>query len=223
MPLQREDVARAALRLLDEVGLDRLTMRRLASYLNIQGASLYWHFTNKQELLNSMAEVMVADAFVDLRPPEADQDWATWLAGYARLLRLMMLGHRDGTRLLAEADLFISPFYTGIDMAVQILSDAGFGARQALTSVITILNYVVGDAFYLQADPSRIARQGSEKVALLQHHFVDSGHFPTLARLVGELDSSLASNEAWFEQGLCQLLDGMRVALSQERVNPRMK
>ena len=220
MPLQREDVTRAALRLLDQVGLDRLTIRRLASYLNIQGASLYWHFTNKQELLNSMAEVMVADAFADLRQPEADQDWATWLAGYARLLRRVMLGHRDGTRLLAEADLFISPFYTSIDLALQILSDAGFGARQALTSVITILDYVVGDAFYLQADPSRIALQESEKLALLQHHFVDSGHFPTLGRLVGELDSSLASNEAWFEEGLHLLLDGMRVALSQERVHP---
>jgi TetR/AcrR family transcriptional regulator, tetracycline repressor protein len=217
MSLQRADVARAALRLLDEVGLDRLTMRRLASYLNIQGASLYWHFTNKQELLNCMAEVMVADAFADLRPPEADQDWATWLAGYARLLRRMALGHRDGVRILAVADLFNSPFFAGIDLAVQVLYDAGFGARQALTSVLTILNYVLGDAFYLQADPSRNSLQESERGALLQHHFVDSVHFPALARLVGELDMPFASTDTWFEEGLRLLLDGMRVALSQER------
>jgi AcrR family transcriptional regulator len=48
MPLQRETVVRAALHLLDEVGLDGLTMRRLAAYLEIQNPSLYWHFTNKQ-------------------------------------------------------------------------------------------------------------------------------------------------------------------------------
>jgi AcrR family transcriptional regulator len=59
MPLQRETVARAALQLVDEVGLDGLTTRRLATSLNIQSPTLYWHFTNKQELVNCMAEVMV--------------------------------------------------------------------------------------------------------------------------------------------------------------------
>jgi AcrR family transcriptional regulator len=213
MPLQREDVTRAALRLLDEVGLDRLTMRRLASYLNIQVASLYWHFTNKQELLNSMAAVIVADALADLRPPEPDQDWAAWLAGYARLLRRMALGHRDGTRALAEADLFTSPFFASVDLAAQVLHVAGFGARQALVSVMMILNYVVGDAFYLQANASL---QGSERAAGVRHHFSEAGHFPTLARLVGEVDMPFAPNEAWFEEGLQRLLDGMRVGLARE-------
>lgn len=61
MPLQRETVARAALQLLDEVGLDGLTMRRLAAYLDIQNPSLYWHFTKKQELLNCIAVLMIAE------------------------------------------------------------------------------------------------------------------------------------------------------------------
>lgn len=63
MALQRETVARAALHVLDEVGLEGLTMRRLAAYLEVQNPSLYWHFTNKQELINCMAELMIAEAF----------------------------------------------------------------------------------------------------------------------------------------------------------------
>src|SRR5215469_4641736 len=101
MPLQRETVARAALDVLDEVGLDGLTMRRLAAYLDIQNQSLYWHFTNKQELLNCMAELMIADAFAELRPLGPEQDWADWLAAFARRFRRMMLTHRDGARILA--------------------------------------------------------------------------------------------------------------------------
>lgn len=216
MPLQREEVVRSALRLLDEVGLDGLTMRRLATYLNIQNPSLYWHFTNKQELMNCMAEVMVADAFADLRPPEAHQDWASWLAGFARLLRRMALAHRDGARALAEADLTLSPFISGMDLAVHVLHDAGFEARKALASVLTILNYVLGGAFELQADPSRNPLVESERSMPPGPLFVDPERFPTLARLVNETDLPLTSTEVWFEEGLRLLLDGMRVALVRE-------
>jgi len=154
MPLQREAVARTALRLLDEVGLDGLTMRRLAVELNIQNPSLYWHFTNKQELLNCIAEVMLADTFADLRPPEPDQDWATWLAGYARLLRRMSLGHRDGARTLAEADLSMGLFVSGMEMAARVLLDAGFDPDQAMVCIISIHSYVLGVTFEVQADPT---------------------------------------------------------------------
>ncbi len=215
MALQREDVVRAALRLVDEVGLDGLTMRRLATYLNIQGPSLYWHFTSKQEILNGMAEVIMADAFVDLRPPEAHQDWASWVAEFARLLRRMSLAHRDGARTLAEADLTFGPFLSGVDLAVQVLHDAGFEARTALASVLTILNYVLGGAFELQADPAHSPQSEKVRSMSLGRHFVELEHFPTLARLVNETDLPLASTDAWFEEGLRLLLDGMQVALAR--------
>lgn len=216
MALQREDVVRAALRLLDEVGLDGLTMRRLATYLNIQGPSLYWHFTNKQELLNCMAEVMVTDAFANLRPPEAHQDWTSWLAEYARLLRRMSLAHRDGARTLAEADLTLGPFNSAVDLAAQVLDDAGFEAQTALASVFTILNYVLGGTFELQADPAHNPLRASEGSAPGGVLFVDPERFPTLARLVDETDLPLSSTDAWFEKGLRLLLDGMQVALARE-------
>jgi TetR/AcrR family transcriptional regulator, tetracycline repressor protein len=213
MPLQREDVARAALRVVDEVGLDGLTMRRLAAELNIQGASLYWHFTNKQELINCMAEVVVADAFVDLHPPEANQDWATWLAGYARLLRRMTLSHRDGARTLAEADLSIGLFDYGIDLAARVLLDAGFGVHQAMACVVSTLSYVLGGSFEVQADPSSKSLLGSDRSAPSHPPMADPERYPTLARIMAEVDLSPALLDNWFEQGLRLLLDGMQVEL----------
>jgi TetR/AcrR family transcriptional regulator, tetracycline repressor protein len=217
MPLQREDVARAALRVLDEVGLDGLTMRRLAAELNIQGASLYWHFTNKQELINCMAEVIVADAFVDLRPPEADQNWTTWMAGYARLLRRMAMSHRDGARTLAEADLSLGLFMSGGDLATRVLLDAGFEARQAWGCVITVLSFVLGGSFEVQADPSHRLLFESGGSAPSQPPPVDPERFPTLARIMEKADLSDVSPDIWFEQGLRMLLDGMQVALIRGR------
>jgi TetR/AcrR family tetracycline transcriptional repressor len=49
--LDQAQVVRAALTLLDEVGLDELTMRRLAGQLGVKAASLYRHVHNKNELL----------------------------------------------------------------------------------------------------------------------------------------------------------------------------
>jgi len=217
MPLQRETVARAALHLVDEVGLDGLTTRRLATSLNIQSPTLYWHFTNKQDLVNCMAEVMVTDALADLHPPETNQDWATWLSEYARLVRRMELAHRDGSRILAEADLTLGSFGRSADLAVRVLHDAGFDPQTALACVVTLLNYVLGNAFQLQAEPSHAPLEnGSRGSVSLQSAIIDSSRFPTLANFVDESSIPLVAHEEWFEKGLRLLLNGMRVALVEE-------
>lgn len=154
MPLQRETVARAALHVVDEVGLDGLTMRRLAADLEIQNQSLYWHFTNKQELLNCMAELMIAEAFAELHHPGSEQDWAEWLAGFARRFRSTMLAHRDGARIQAEADVSLSNFFGGIELALDVLQHAGFEESTAAAGVITVIHFILGNVFEAQADPS---------------------------------------------------------------------
>ncbi|HIF4670475.1 TPA: TetR family transcriptional regulator, partial [Escherichia coli] len=46
--LQPNTVIRAALDLLNEVGVDGLTTRKLAERLGVQQPALYWHFRNKR-------------------------------------------------------------------------------------------------------------------------------------------------------------------------------
>src|SRR5215510_15621992 len=60
-PLDQAQVVRAALALLDEVGLDELTMRRLAERLDVKAASLYRHVRNKEELLALLGDEMSAE------------------------------------------------------------------------------------------------------------------------------------------------------------------
>ena len=54
--LQPNTVIRAALDLLNEVGVDGLTTRKLAERLGVQQPALYWHFRNKRALLDALAE-----------------------------------------------------------------------------------------------------------------------------------------------------------------------
>ena len=216
MTLQRETVARAALELVDEVGLDALTTRRLATHLNVQSPALYWHFTNKQELLNCMAEVLVTDTFSDLQPStDPEREWAAWLADYARRMRRMMLAQRDGARILAEADLMAGSLGTSIDLAAHMLHQAGFGPRGALASVLVLLNYVLGGAFERQAEPTTRPLDGNRRLAAPQSPIFDRKRFPTLARLLDESGLSAISEE-WFEDGLRLVLAGMQAALTRE-------
>ena len=57
-PLDRARVADTALKLLNEVGLDGLTLRAIAKELDVKAPALYWHFKDKQALLDEMATEM---------------------------------------------------------------------------------------------------------------------------------------------------------------------
>ena len=79
-------IVERALDLLDEVGMDGLSTRRLAAELGVKGPSLYWHFKNMRELFNHMAEALRESA---LPAPDAfPHDWQAWLADGARGLRV---------------------------------------------------------------------------------------------------------------------------------------
>lgn len=57
--LQRDAVIAAALDLLNEVGVDGLTTRKLAERLGVQQPALYWHFKSKQALLDALSDAMM--------------------------------------------------------------------------------------------------------------------------------------------------------------------
>ncbi|MFD5225648.1 TetR family transcriptional regulator [Microbacterium sp. NPDC058342] len=95
MPPSRHDrrsVVECALRLLDEVGLPDLSMRRLAAELDVQPSALYWHFPSKQALLAA-----VADRILDAVPrPDAELG----LPAVGGAIRDALLAYRDGAEVV---------------------------------------------------------------------------------------------------------------------------
>src|SRR5262245_2554362 len=96
-PLDPEQIVRAALRLLDEVGLDELTMRRLAERLGVKAASLYRHVRDKDELLVLLGDEISGE--IPLVRPSGT--WRQQLIKMAWNVRRGLLAHRDAARLLA--------------------------------------------------------------------------------------------------------------------------
>lgn len=95
MPPARHDrrsVVDCALRLLDDVGLPDLSMRRLATELGVQPSALYWHFASKQELLAAVADrILLAIPAPDPRVP---------LTEVADAVRDALLAYRDGAEVV---------------------------------------------------------------------------------------------------------------------------
>jgi len=75
MTVTRDDVIHTAIQLLQEVGLDGLTLRKLATELGISAPTLYWHVKDKRELLDLMSEEMVRTARAKMPPFPENLPW----------------------------------------------------------------------------------------------------------------------------------------------------
>jgi AcrR family transcriptional regulator len=105
MKVNREIVVEAGLKLLNEVGLEQLTLRRLAAELKIQAPTLYWHFKSKEELIDAMATLVLARGSPDLVPSKNTRDCKAWVGAFGVGLRKTLLQYRDGARLVAGSRL----------------------------------------------------------------------------------------------------------------------
>jgi|SRR5208283_2543879 len=141
MALGADQIVEVALKLLDEEGLDRLSTRRLATALNIQGPSLYHHFHNKAELLGQMAASMMSDSLAALDPSAA---WDVWLRTLAHTTRRMVLRRRDGARLFTSSYPNDAMQNEVIPRLAQPLIAAGFSIRMANECVTYLAMFVLG-------------------------------------------------------------------------------
>ena len=93
--LYRETIINHALELLDAYGLADMTMRRVASSLDVAAGALYWHIANKQELITAVATKILTPVLV-LDDESSPQEFCT-------KLRATLLRHRDGAELVHAA------------------------------------------------------------------------------------------------------------------------
>src|SRR5690606_27399768 len=88
--ISRRNTLEVALRVIDEEGLEALSIRRLGRELDVQGISLYHHFKNKEEILIVVCELALAEVRT---PNNTDTDWREWLMQNAKAYRKALLAH----------------------------------------------------------------------------------------------------------------------------------
>jgi TetR/AcrR family tetracycline transcriptional repressor len=94
--LTREAIVDAALSVLDQVGMDGLSMRRVAQELGTGAASLYWHVRNKEELFQLVFDRVTREMVL----PEPDPtQWKEQLKLLGYEMRKALSRHRDVARI----------------------------------------------------------------------------------------------------------------------------
>jgi TetR/AcrR family tetracycline transcriptional repressor len=136
----------AAFAQLEEDGLEALSMRRLAARLGVQAPAIYWHISDKGELLGLMASRIYADAYAGVGPA---QTWREWLRQFGHALRRSFSAHRDAARLCAiarprsEADPA-----EGAHRIAAPLAAMGLGQEQALSFQASVISFALGWATF---------------------------------------------------------------------------
>jgi len=137
--LTRERIVEAAAALVDAEGLDAVSVRRLATELGVQGPSLYNHFGTKAEILDAVADAVIArvdvSAFAEYHWVEALRRWAhsyhAELSAHPNIVPV--LAHGPGTRPAALAMA---------DRVYGALIDAGWSPARA-THIGALMRYLV--------------------------------------------------------------------------------
>ncbi|HBF80052.1 MAG TPA: TetR family transcriptional regulator [Streptomyces sp.] len=142
--IDRARVADTALRLLNEVGLDGLTLRAIAGELDVKAPALYWHFKDKQELLDEMATVMYRRMLDEEPPGPAPVRWQDQLVTYQCVLRRTLLRYRDGAKVYSGARFTGIDHAPGLEAHLRTMIDAGFDLRQAVRAGTTANAYTMG-------------------------------------------------------------------------------
>jgi TetR/AcrR family transcriptional regulator, tetracycline repressor protein len=187
----------ASIEVLDERGLDKLSLHAVADRLGVRQPALYHHFQDKQEILAAVATEVLARWHTD-RLPEPNENWRDFLTRNSHSLRRAMLAVRDGARLLVVAGPR-APEISNAIAQVSLLERHGFSGVEAILAFIAVSRYTIGATLEQQS-----ARDGS--VIL----FPDGDISPEAAHLVQLAEQVAALGpEHEFTTGLNALIEGL--------------
>jgi TetR/AcrR family tetracycline transcriptional repressor len=201
--LDREQIVKAGLGLMDEVGLAGLSLRRLAKDLGVAAPALYWHFRDKQDLLDAMQEMIYATEVPAARRLHPGETWEEWVARRARDGRAALRRHRDGATLAASTKPRGAQ-WEQIELLLTVLGEAGFAPADAARGLFAISNYIAGFALEEEADRRRGATGGPGEIQIPRET-------PLMAEALRTVGDPQGDDN--FEYGLQLIIAGMRSRL----------
>ncbi|EST31780.1 TetR/AcrR family transcriptional regulator C-terminal domain-containing protein [Streptomyces roseochromogenus] len=202
-PLDRRRVADTALRVLNEVGLEGLTLRAIAKELDVKAPALYWHFKDKQALLDEMATEMCRRMVAGAALDPADT-WQERLLKSNRGLRAALLGYRDGAKVFSGSRFTGTEHAPALEANLRLLTEAGFTLAQAVHAGRTTSAYTVGFVIEEQGvRPLPGERREGYDIAERARRLAD---YP-LAAEAGQL--LFDGYDAQFEEGLAIVVAGV--------------
>lgn len=214
-PLTRTRIVEEAVALLDEDGLGRLTMRRLAERLGTGSTTLYWHVDTKDDVLDLALDAIFAEVPLPPKNPQRTEHWwadiHTLIGGW----RATMLRH-PWTAALPGRPMIGPNILARIEFLQATLVRAGLTGPHLSAATWGLYNHVMGAT---AAEAGQQMRTEERKVAQ-ERLQAERDRYPTLAAHGYALDEDWDGN---FARVLDYLLDGIeaRHRATDEKPTPR--
>jgi AcrR family transcriptional regulator len=210
-PLSKERVLRAAIAVADQGGIDSLTMRRLAQELGVEAMSLYYHVANKEEVLDGVVDLLVAEINEVVASIEVGPDWRDAVRRRIQTARRVLLQHKWASGVI-ESRTTISPavmlYYDGL---LGQLRAGGFSYDLAHHALHALGSRALGFTQEL-FDPKDTAGEDADNATMEQM----AEQVPHLVGMMLEIahddpDSTLGwcDDQVEFDFGLNLILDGL--------------
>jgi AcrR family transcriptional regulator len=208
IPLTRERVCQVAMRVADEGGLAAVTMRRLAEVLGVEAMSLYYHVSNKDDVLDGLVDAVAEEIDAAVLALEPGPDWRASVRRRILTARQVLLRHRWAPGLLVARNPTSMAMMRYHDGLVGLMHDGGLSYDLIHHALHALGSRALGFVQEL-ADTGNVPVSDEALDAM-------AGHLPHLAGMLREVahddpESTLGwcDDQTEFEFGLDLILDGL--------------
>jgi TetR/AcrR family tetracycline transcriptional repressor len=198
--LDRDIVVARAIELADTEGIDALTIRRLATDLGVTPMALYWHFKNKDELLDGIAEHLLSAVSL----PEVSGTWAERLHECLAAVTAALRAHPAVAALTQSRLLASEPGLALAERALGLLGEAGFTSDQAAEIGGYLVNAIIT---LVTAEPGRDRDAEQVRHQRMMLGALSQDRFPHLIAAAGPL-TECEDDDGYYARGLALLIAG---------------
>ncbi|MEO0328141.1 MAG: TetR/AcrR family transcriptional regulator [Pseudomonadota bacterium] len=199
--LTPEQIVESALALLDEFGEADFSMRKLASLLNVDPMAIYYHFSNKAELLHRVMQEMMMQCEI----PVLCNDWQKDILNLCNSLRKLAKSHPGSFQVYETYNHWLPAEHRLHEAFHLVLLKAGFSKVSTVRGAGVLLAYT--EAHVIDEIAGWLVPRDRDELQVS----LEAGEYPTLVSLVKEITSN--DPEADFRFGLNLIIAGLETEL----------
>ncbi|MGW7370120.1 TetR/AcrR family transcriptional regulator C-terminal domain-containing protein [Streptomyces sp. NPDC054841] len=213
-PLTRDRIVGTALVIIDEAGVDGLSMRRIAARLGVQAMSLYNHVRSKDDILDGVTDFITTEMNM---PHRMTGGWEDGIRSIAYAFRQASLRHPRACELVLMRQLSTPTALAPVDTMLAMMLDHGFDEETAVHALRLFISFQVGsllravhgsEALTENSNNNNNGNDGTAaREAARTAYFAGSG-FPAVAKVAPIL--AVNDHEAEFAFGVELLIAALR-------------
>ena len=138
----RQQIVEAALAILAKDGFDAVSFRNIAEAVGVKAPSLYWHVSDKRELLGHMTERIFRETVLAALPPA--YRWQEWLRNLGIQIYRSQQQVRDVRRIVVEGRMNRAVLGEFSGLLCEQLTARGFPSEHAFDAQRSAMTLATG-------------------------------------------------------------------------------